>query len=73
MKRKNVLYYCLYAENQEDAIEKACQAHQGCCVGEATLDEVWQNLHRWRVEIFAQPPMNIDAAEAARERSVTQL
>ena len=47
-----MMHYHLYANDREQAIALTRQEHPHAIIGEAQLDEVWQNPHRWRVEVF---------------------
>ena len=58
-----MMHYHLYANDREQAIALTRQEHPHAIIGEAQLDEVWQNPHRWRVEVFGtSKTLDVDAA-----------
>jgi hypothetical protein len=61
MNTKKIVYYHLYACDEEEAIRKTRQEFsevRDCIIGDAYIDEIWENPRRWCVEVLPRPPLS---------------
>jgi hypothetical protein len=59
--------YHIYAVDKEEALNSTLEKHPNHIIGNAYLDEVWQNPNRWVIEVFPKTEKDVDDADAKIE------